>query len=94
MIGMLRALARRRAALVALSDAQRALLALEAQVLRGRAGTLVSGARLTPRLALGGLATAAFTLLLFRRSGALRLASAALAVYPLLRRVLSLLRRR
>jgi len=94
MIRILRALARRRAALVALSDAQRALLALEAQVLRGRAGTLVSGARLMPRLALGGLAAVMLTLLLFRRGGALKLASAALAVYPLLRRMLSLLRRR
>jgi len=89
-------LARRRQALVALSDAQRALLALELRQVREAALPLRTGIRLGKALSLGGAAAALglLGLVLVRRRGVLRLASTALAVYPLIARLLAALRGR
>ncbi|MCC7546660.1 MAG: hypothetical protein IT532_02735 [Burkholderiales bacterium] len=95
MIGSLRSLARRREVLVALSDAQRALLALEVRSLRQR-DWLPQLGRIAPRLVGGGAIGSALllALLALRPRGLVKLASAALALYPLMRRLLAILRPR
>lgn len=98
MIGTLRNLARRRDALVALSDAQRALIGLELHDLRhggwsglvGRRGVRIPG--LSAGIALAAVASIALVVARPRRL--LKLASAALAVYPLIGRLLALVRTR
>jgi len=96
-IGTLRDLARRRDALVALSDAQRSLIALELHDLRhgswsGLVGRGLRVPRLSPGIALA--AVAGIALVVVRPRRVLKLASAALAVYPLIGRLLALVRAR
>ncbi len=93
MIGVLRNLARRREALVALSDAQRALLTLELHDLRRAGWSRLVGRRFAPRLsaALTVAAVAAGALIVARPRRALKLASAALAVYPFIRRLIAVI---
>ena len=96
MIGTLRALARRREALVTLSDAQRTLLALDARAMRERTWARLRGSGRLPRLSVSaGVATLALlALVIARPRRALKLASAALAIYPIARRLFGVFRAR
>ncbi len=91
MIGLLRDLAQRREALVALSEAQRTLLRLEVHSLRQQGRSLFTGSRLAPKVAIGA-AAGLLALVFARRGRAFKLASAALAVYPLIRQLFAAVR--
>jgi hypothetical protein len=95
-IGMLRTLAQRRKALVALSDAQRTLLGLDARALRERKWAWLLGAARLPHLPVtaGIAALGLVALAVARPRGALKLASTALAIYPIAKRLLAIVRAR
>lgn len=96
MIGTLQALARRRKALVTLSDAQRTLLILDARAMRERSWAWSLGSGRLPRLSIsaGVAALGLLALVIARPRRALKLASAALAVYPVVRRLFGIFRAR
>jgi len=96
MIGTLKALARRRKALVTLSDAQRTLLALDARAMRERSWAWSLGSGRLPRVSVSaGIVTLGLLVMVIARPRrVLKLASAALAIYPIARRLFGILRAR
>jgi len=96
MIGTLKALARRRRALVTLSDAQRTLLALDARAMRERSWAWSLGSGRLPRVSVSaGIVTLGLLVMVITRPRrVLKLASAALAIYPIARRLFGILRAR
>jgi len=96
MIGTLKALARRRRALVTLSDAQRTLLALDARAMRERSWAWSLGSGRLPRVSVSaGIVTLGLLVMVIARPRrVLKLASAALAIYPIARRLFGILRAR
>ncbi|MCW5621289.1 MAG: hypothetical protein KIS79_09315 [Burkholderiales bacterium] len=95
MITALRNLIRRRQALVTLSEAQRMLLTVDARTLRTGMWPFHRGSEGPARMPLGAvLALLGVAALVVMRPRTRKLASAALAVYPVFRRLLPLFRRR
>lgn len=94
MIGTLRNLIRRRQALVTLSEAQRMLLTLDARTLRTGMWPFHRGGEGPARMPAGALlALLGVAALLVMRPRTRKLASAALAIYPVVRRLLPIFRR-
>jgi len=94
MIGMLRALAQRRKALVTLSDAQRTLLVLDARAMHDRKWAWFGSGRLPYLPISAGIVVGLLALAVARPRGALKLASTALAIYPIAKRLFGILRAR
>lgn len=94
MITALRNLIRRRQALVTLSEAQRMLLMLDARTVRTGMWPFHRGSEGPARMPSGALlALLGVAALVVMRPRARKLASAALAIYPIVRRLLPIFRR-